>query len=143
MAATDNLQCLWRLPSVQMELNSPSRHRREARRRATCDEWAVGRATAPLSCRARRRETNGDRHRLLRHRIPALAVWVSLLTLVATAQADPKVAFRVNGEGFRVGEKIRVSDVADGSIRQFMDDWLRESYPSWGPDGETLLIDGR
>jgi hypothetical protein len=42
------------------------------------------------------------------------------------------MAYQESGEGFRVGVKIRILDRADGSVTQFMDDWLREGSPSWG-----------
>jgi Tol biopolymer transport system component len=64
------------------------------------------------------------------------------LALVAFAQADPKVAYRESGEGFRVGEKIRILDLADDSVTQFTDDWLREASPSWLPGGEALVANG-
>lgn len=73
----------------------------------------------------------------------ALLILAWMLTLVAAAQESPKVAFRESGEGFRIGRKIRVLDAADASITQFMDDWLVEESPSWGPDGETLVASGR
>ncbi|MAF10403.1 hypothetical protein CMK11_08125 [Candidatus Poribacteria bacterium] len=67
---------------------------------------------------------------------------VCSLILIARAQADPKVAYQESGEGFRVGVKIRILDLADGSVTQFTDDWLREAWPSWGPGGETLVAHG-
>lgn len=59
--------------------------------------------------------------------------------LVVCVHADPKMAYQESGEGFRVGVKIRILDRADGSVTQFMDDWLREGSPSWGPGGDRLV----
>ena len=60
--------------------------------------------------------------------------------LLPTQQAvgEPKVAFRETGESFRIGQKIRVLDLADGSVSRYNNDWVRESSPSWGPDGSEL-----
>lgn len=65
-----------------------------------------------------------------------------LLLVAAAANADPKVAYRESGEGFRIGKKIRVLDLADGSVVQFTDDWLREGRPSWGPGGRQIAAAG-
>lgn len=68
------------------------------------------------------------------------AVWVVLLLAVAPfTHANPRVAYREMGEGFRVGVKIRVLDLANGSVTQFVDDWLHEGASSWGPQGDSLV----
>ena len=63
---------------------------------------------------------------------------MALMLASSVAGADPKVAFQETGEGFRIGQKIRVLDLADGSIGRFNDDWVRESSPYRGPDGSEL-----
>ena len=63
-----------------------------------------------------------------------LATWTigCCLTVLPVGQASPKAAFRESGEGFRVGVKVRILDIADGSTQRLIEDWVQEDTPTWG-----------
>ena len=72
---------------------------------------------------------------------PWTAWVVLLLAVVSYAHAAPKVAYTELVDGWK--PRIRILDLADGSVKPFTDDRLDEYGGSWGPLGDRLVAAGK
>ncbi|MEO2004795.1 MAG: hypothetical protein ABGY41_11920 [Candidatus Poribacteria bacterium] len=72
---------------------------------------------------------------------PWTAWAVLLLAVLSYAHAAPKVAYTELVDGWK--PRIRILDLADGSVKPFTDDRLDEYGGSWGPHGDSLVAGGK